>query len=483
MMLLMLYGFITFHIHSQAGSDINIHYTDTAVFSSNRFFKTTLIEVGLNMSMRGYNRFILKDEYAKINLSSMKKNMKTLPVWDSNKFSTNLIAHPYHGSMYFSNARTNGYNFAESIPFTFAGSLMWEYLMETKPPSINDLVATTFGGIALGEITFRISDLIIDNRKRGIERISRELIAGIFSPTRMINRIATGELWNTSSQRGNLLQLSPYHLNLFIADKNVIYNNWNDKSNMLTFGADIEYGTFSEEAIEKPYDWFFIGSEFNYTNNTLYLTQINGIGAIFHKRIYSNENIHLAGGLFQYFNYYNLNDSVKNSTRKPYYISEAASWGPGFLLKSNNPVVSADIRGFLGAVLLGASISDYFKIDERDYNMGNGASLKFYTNLKFKQNINISSFSENYLIYTWKGVDEKIELKDLTIPEIDFLNVQGDKSVARLHVLGISFKYEVIDKLSLFVENKNFYRTTSYKYFPKIRYKSNEILLGLQYNI
>lgn len=445
--------------------------------------KTVSIEVGLNMTMRGFNRFVLDDEYAKINLGSMRRNMKTLPVWDSNKFSTNLIAHPYHGSMYFSNARTNGYDFYQSIPFAFGGSLMWEYLMETKPPSINDLVATTFGGISLGEITFRLSDLVLDNRSGGVERVARELLGGILSPTRLINRITTKELWRKDYRKGNRMPLSPFSLDLYFSNKSIVYDSWNKKLRALALGVEVAYGELDEESIRKPYDWFYVKGEFNIINGSAYLTQVNGVGAVFHKKIFAGNRISLSGGLFQYFNYYNLNDTTISSIRTPYYISEAASFGPGFLLGNNGKHTSAELRVFTGAVLLGASISDYFKIDDRDYNMGNGASVKLYGNLNFKQKVRMSAFSENYLIYTWKGVDEKLELKDLTIPEIDFLNVQGDRSLAKLHVFGISLQYEIMGKLSLLVENRNFYRKTSYKHYPDVRYKSNEIMLGLQYGI
>ena len=79
---------------------------------------------------------------------------------------------------------------------------MWEFFMETEAPSPNDMLATTFGGVALGEITFRVSDLFIDNRTSGWERAGRELLAGIISPMRAINRLITGEPGNGEVIRG-----------------------------------------------------------------------------------------------------------------------------------------------------------------------------------------------------------------------------------------------------------------------------------------
>lgn len=92
----------------------------------------------INMSVWGFNRFVANEDFARINMNSIRNNLKTLPVWDTDKFSTNLVAHPYHGSLYFNAARSNGLSFWQSIPVTFGGSLMWEYFMETERPSLND---------------------------------------------------------------------------------------------------------------------------------------------------------------------------------------------------------------------------------------------------------------------------------------------------------------------------------------------------------
>ena len=135
-----------------------------------------------------FDRFLMNEDFAHINGHTIKNNFKTGPVWDTDKFSTNLVAHPYHGSLYFNAARSNGMNFWQSIPFAAGGSLMWEFFMENEPPSINDLMATTFGGVELGEITYRLSDLFIDDRSSGAERVGREILSGLISPVRGINR-------------------------------------------------------------------------------------------------------------------------------------------------------------------------------------------------------------------------------------------------------------------------------------------------------
>ena len=75
--------------------------------------------------------------------------------------------------------------------------------------SINDMLATSFGGIELGEITYRLSDLFIDNRSHGAERVGREILSGLISPMRAINRIITGEAWRHSSSKGRVYTSVP----------------------------------------------------------------------------------------------------------------------------------------------------------------------------------------------------------------------------------------------------------------------------------
>ena len=65
--------------------------------------------------------------------------------------------------------------------------------METQPASINDIMSTTFGGMALEETTYRLSSLVLNGQARGWERASHELVAAFLNPVRAVNRLMTGE--------------------------------------------------------------------------------------------------------------------------------------------------------------------------------------------------------------------------------------------------------------------------------------------------
>lgn len=58
-------------------------------------------------------------------------------------------------------------------------------------------------------VTFRLSDNILDDRATGVNRVLREITAGILSPSRLFERVQTGKLWKRESSKGNLYRLIP----------------------------------------------------------------------------------------------------------------------------------------------------------------------------------------------------------------------------------------------------------------------------------
>ena len=90
-------------------------------------------------------------------------------------------------------------------------------------------------------------------------------------------------------------------------------------------------------------------------------------------------------GIFQHFNYFDSEEVIDGSGRIPYKISEAASVGPGMIYKfpQMNSLVNLEQRVFLSAILLGGSLTDYYNVIDRNYNMGSGYSIKNNTILDF----------------------------------------------------------------------------------------------------
>ena len=120
-------------------------------------------------------------------------NMEQGWVWDLDDFVVNQIGHPYQGNNYFNAGRANGLSFWESAGITAFGSGTWEYFGETNHASLNDLINTTLGGIALGEMFHRTAWLVRDTRATGRGRLWREIAATAIDPVTGVKRFLSGD--------------------------------------------------------------------------------------------------------------------------------------------------------------------------------------------------------------------------------------------------------------------------------------------------
>jgi hypothetical protein len=78
--------------------------------------------------------------------------------FDSNAFAVNWT-HVIGGTIYYQLARTNGLGWGESTLAAFVNSAVYEYVSEWREViSINDMLLTTFSGLAVGEPWFQLSD-------------------------------------------------------------------------------------------------------------------------------------------------------------------------------------------------------------------------------------------------------------------------------------------------------------------------------------
>jgi len=157
-------------------------------------------------------RFIYKYDWAKTGPRYWKINFQKGPEWDEDGFGINFIGHPHTGSFYYNVARSNGYSYWASLPFAIQGSLTWEYFGENTRPSYNDMINTPVSGMFLGEVFYRLSSNILDDRTRGGERVFREILAGIVNPTRALNRLTQGKMFRRTSTE--VYQKEPLNITL-----------------------------------------------------------------------------------------------------------------------------------------------------------------------------------------------------------------------------------------------------------------------------
>src|SRR6185295_8527297 len=81
--------------------------------------------VGFNVLLNLFDRHVYGSDYQST-LSSIRRNLHSSWVVDSDPYKINQLAHPYQGSMYFGFARSAQLNYWESLGYAFGGSAVWE---------------------------------------------------------------------------------------------------------------------------------------------------------------------------------------------------------------------------------------------------------------------------------------------------------------------------------------------------------------------
>ncbi|MCD7851221.1 MAG: DUF3943 domain-containing protein [Parabacteroides sp.] len=372
-------------------------------------------------------------------------------------------------------------NFWQSAPFAAGGSLMWEFFMETEPPSINDMLATTFGGIELGEITYRLSDLFIDNRSSGAERVGREVLSGFLSPVRAFNRIISGEAWRHSSSKGHTYSSVPVNFVVTTGPRFLAEQEGSKRgTTSLNVNFRIDYGTPINDDFYSPYEWFRFNFGLDLFSAQSVVSQVNAIGALWGKTVWTKGPRTLSAGFFQHFDFYN-SELRKGSdmTVPPYRIAAPASAGGGLIYyKQATPGNKTDIYSefYLNGVALGASLSDYMLLGERDYNLGSGYSTKAGAGIIYDKRLAFLLNLENYHIFTWRGYNPEM---DWSTTDPNTLNIQGDKGNERLTIFSMKLAYILKDRWNITLTNRYFSRRTNYKYYPRVDSSTYDLMLGL----
>ena len=438
----------------------------------------------INTGVHLFDRFVLNEDYAQTTSHSIVDNFRNAFVWDNDMFNTNMFAHPYHGNLYFTSARANGMNFWQSYPYALGGSLMWEFFGEATPPSINDVFATSIGGAALGETLFRISALPLDDSRRAMARLWRELLSGIINPMRALNRIITGDAWRVRPKGNRYHDYERLPINIvlstgtrYLADKGVLFRGeYNSYVNLL-----LNYGDpFSSE--NKPYDFFSLETTLGFFGNQPAVNTIHLVGQLWSTLISSGKDIDIKFGIYQHFNFYN-SEVVKDGTDiVPYRIGEAASVGAGLIyrLPQAGNLSRLEQRIFINGVILGGSLSDYFHILQRDYNLGSGLSAKTQTMMQFGRFARFSLGADFYKIWTWKGYDEE---RVKRLDDQEYANAQGDVGNAALFVLNPRLQVNLARHLLFDLNGSYYYRRTYYRDHPNVNVYTFEVRAGLTFEL
>jgi hypothetical protein len=310
-----------------------------------------------------WNRAVMRSPFSKVTFETVKEHFVwSAWEWDMDYFPTNQFAHPYQGSLYYVGAAANGFNFYESLLFAAGGSTVYEMLLETTPPSINDMVVTTVGGASLGEMFHRLY----------IEVDSPFMI--ILSPIDALNGLLTrrrperglSRLYNFSVQGG------PGWLNaVSYGEKTGKGQTWNWP--LLHVESTVIYGDPFRAQSTVPYDQFELTLGGGASNNW-YEMKIVSDGYLFSFAPVNSETEQLSTGLTLSYDFFmSLNID---------FFSDGLDWTVKYrrLLADSTALEIKAHAGWLG---LGAS--NYYLYEDRtiplksyrDYGTGTNAKLFF----------------------------------------------------------------------------------------------------------
>ena len=360
------------------------------------FWKPEVEVIGVNVFTWTMDRFLLNESFSHIGPATWKYNLEKGWEWDDDRFGVNFIAHPYTGSMYFNAARSQGYNYLQSVPYAAAGSLMWEYFGENTRPSYNDIINTTANGAFLGEIFYRLSSNILDDRATGGNRVFREIFAGLVDPVRGLNRLFEGKTSRKTTKE--VYQKEPLNVTLYGGIHKINVDNYkifgNGPTNAL-IDVQFDYGNPFEEIHRKPFDLFKFRTEFSFGSGRKILDNVLGYGLLFGGNTHLGE-LSMLYGAFQYYDYWD------NMT----FELGALGFGGGVITKypiSKSIVISTN-ADLAGIPLAGNSTRfgpDTSQV--RDYTYNAGFEGKFSTTISWGKFATTSLEYYYYLLHAFYG--------------------------------------------------------------------------------
>jgi hypothetical protein len=384
-------------VHNQYG---DVRNDNPVLIQKQPIWNPVVTIIGFNIVTNLFDTYITKDDFIHVGFASWGRNLKAgFPwgpswVWDQDRFGMNFLGHPYSGGEYFIAARANGYNFWESIPFTFFGSYMWKIFGETGIPERNDLICTTIGGALFGEILYRLSSNVLDDRTTGMERFFRELSGAVLAPTRAWTRLTEGKLFKVTSE--DTSQREPLNMALSAGIRRV-----NNGSSFLTgssnffLNINFDYGNPFEVRPWKPFDYFKMRTDLTIGAGRKLVDEISGYGLLFGKNVESGDLKTLVG-VFQHWDYFD-NWTFELGTM---------AFGPGIITKlpvSSNSNLYTNIH--IGVVPFAGNSTRYGPDTSqiRDYDFGGGAESKFECTLNLGSRIRFTFVGSYFWFHTYVG--------------------------------------------------------------------------------
>jgi hypothetical protein len=344
--------------------------------------------LAINLVAANFNEYVRNGNFNQISPRSWWANIKEGFTFDDNEFRTNQLVHPINGGAYYNAARANGLNYWTSAAYGTLGAFFWECCGETHPMSINDLVSTSIGGIAVGEMQFRLSSEILDNQSTGKGRFFRELGAFLVDPIRGVNRIISGRNGAVHDNPTDSMDWRPEHeTNLLMVGARVIGQGNSISENTKTYfnvGFDHSYGSAFDNSRRKPFDHMDVALQLS-AGEKVPLNVVRISGDLWEKPFGDASAPNHVFAITQRFDYLN------NTAYEFGGQSLGASLFSRFKL-SNKVGLSTRVDGL--GLILGAVNSEYAKfadvadperLREYDYGPGLGAAAQAGLNVSNHQ--------------------------------------------------------------------------------------------------
>lgn len=444
--------------------------TDIKYHDNKHFLRAGAEVVGLNTGLWAFDRYVLRGHYAYISWESIKNNFRHGFEWDDDHLSVNMFAHPYNGSMFFNAGRSNGFNFWQSELFAIGGSAMWEMFMECEYPSTNDIIATPIGGAALGEVFYRASDLILDDRSTGSERFGRELAAFIIDPMRGINRIVTGQAWKQRYSTGRRFGLPPISVELSIGPRFLAMVGNDGFKVGATAEVNLEYGDRFEESTKVPYDYFSFLIAVQAMQTQPLISRIEIMGRLLSKELIDEQHINLNVGLYQHFDYFD-SDTIRSEKKGevipeiiPYKLGTPASAGGGVMVRFiPDERMSFDGFAHLNLVALAGVSTDFFRDYHRNYSWGTGFAVKAGVNWALASDkVSVKLSNQFYNVFTRNNFDSSASW--MFRPDGMSIEIEGgDNGTTTFNHLDAEVNYRLIRNVYLTGGMDFYIRNTKYK--------------------
>jgi hypothetical protein len=404
-----------------------------------------------NTLLWGFNRYVHHADYAMISSASISDNFTKPWVWDQDSFAVNHLGHPYQGSVYFSSARSAGNDFFTSASIGMLGSLSWELFMENERPSLNDLIVTTIGGTTLGEMLYRLSDLLLfgEEGQLHLPNLARKIGAFVMNPAKSINQSIFPDRTPIIAPISGSFFLSAGYSLIHVDQLDPRANYLSDDGIETNYQVDLHYGDPFYGTLAEPFSTFSLKGSFGSDLGNRVLLTFFSEGVLKGWRLYGKEieNRHTIGIFLHYDVIYNR-------------FINLSSNAIGFGWLQQRPLndawsFSSDIH--TAFVFMGASDLMYLKYQDlygsppsyerRNYSLGLGANIKLGFSLNRRQRL---FFDLDYSFYGLSIIDD-------SVPEG---GSSGEEFIGNVSLLG---RLMMSDSWFLGIQGRLYHKESFYK--------------------